>query len=71
MQITKDEARILSAALEVYKYEHVNLTFNWYEMLTSLENKLQTYSKDNRRTGRTTHNDYLDCAKRLVKKYNK
>jgi hypothetical protein len=68
MKITKDQARILADAMRIYKHENMTLSFSVYETLTSLEDKLENYSKDSRRIGRTTKNDFNDCLKRLAKK---
>lgn len=68
--ITKDEARILAAILADGKYilaneyRHLNLMYR----LNNLENKLSAQSKDKRRTGRKSMNDFTDCLKRFRNK---
>jgi hypothetical protein len=69
MHITKDEARILAAAITEFKYENVRPEF--YEALTILEEKLRTGSKDQRRTGRTSQDDWADMLKRYTQKHTK
>lgn len=67
MRITKDEARILSAAMNIAKYELVTLSFKVFDKMGELQNKLEDFSKDKRRTGRTSQDDFNDCLKRFAK----
>jgi hypothetical protein len=67
MNITKDEARILSSALSNFKYdlkETQNIQ-NLFDKLTQLEEKLENYAKDKRRTGRTSQDSWTDLLKRI------
>lgn len=69
MKITKDEARILAAALSEEKYDLVHV-FNktvsepLFLKLESLEKRLEEFGKDNRRVGRTSQDAFTDCLKR-------
>ena len=73
MNITKDEARILAAALEEAKYK---LSKGYYDnerlsIITSLENlewKLRYNSEDHRRKGRTSRDDWHDMMRRFSRK---
>jgi len=67
MRITKDEARILAAAMEEAKYELATLSFNFYEKLEELQNKLREFGTDQRRTGRTSMDSFDDCIRRFIK----
>jgi hypothetical protein len=74
MRITKDEARILSAALERAKYDLMKLAsrskdeaINTIEALETLEIKLESVGRDERRKGRKSHNTLYDVLKRFVK----
>ena len=69
MKITKDEARILCIALEIAKFE-INYPngFNIFDKFKNLETRLYNYSKDNRRNGRTSQNDFSDVLKRYKPK---
>ncbi len=64
MNITKDEARILAAAIDIFKYEKHSV--NVYDKLENLQNKLEKFGKDNRRRGRTSFDDFTDCLKRFA-----
>jgi hypothetical protein len=73
MKLTKDEARILEAALEDFKYELVggsNLT-GLMEALEKLQGKLSEHAKDMRRVGRKSQDDWHDLLKRFSIKSNK
>jgi len=79
MKLTKDEARILAAALRDAKYE-INDEFkgsstdeqnNLFNALENLENRLLKFGADMRRTGRTSSNWFSDCVKRFIKTYIK
>lgn len=69
MRLTKDEARILALALKEEKYNLNDSTSNkiegYFEELVKLENKLDKFGKDKRRTGRTSLNDNYNLAKRF------
>jgi hypothetical protein len=70
MNISKDEARILAAAISDYKYQIVDDAprgLNLINPLTELEDKLNEFGKDNRRRGRTSQNDWSDLLKRFSK----
>jgi len=67
MKLTKDEARILSVALEIGKFEFRVLPSGAFDKLTDLEKRLNNFGKDKRRTGRTSHDDLEDCLKRFAK----
>ena len=77
MRLTKDEIRILAAAFNESMYqlndslyhntkEESNKTIKAFDNFYKIINE---YSKDNRRTGRTSHDSFKDLAKRIVKKY--
>ncbi len=68
MRLTKDEARILAAAMEIAKFEFKWLPQNGgFTSLEALEEKLKIYGKDFRRQGRTSMDDFNDCLKRYAK----
>lgn len=67
MKLTKDEARVLSKAMEIAKYEMNTLSLNVFEKFTELESKLEKFGKDKRRTGRTSQDDFNDCIRRFAK----
>jgi glycyl-tRNA synthetase beta subunit len=70
MKITKDEARILAAALEDAKYIMTNdRNLALINKLDQLQNKLEDFGKDKRRTGRTSQDDFTDCLKRYVNSF--
>ena len=75
MKITKDEARLLSEALHESKYDLVSTLYkkeDKIEAITAiefLEKKLKHFGQDNRRTGRTSLNDYTDLLKRIINKH--
>ena len=76
MKLTKDEARILSDLLWEEKEqlsEHVGedkqeriKAVNAFE---DLSRRLKHFSYDERRIGRKSRNDFSDCLKRIVKRY--
>lgn len=71
MNITKDESRILAAALGEFKYQTASktdktLASEAFRKLTSLEEKLEEFGKDKRRTGRTSQDDWSDLMRRFV-----
>lgn len=69
MNISKDEARILAAAISDYKYEIIERKFgplNLMDKLNALEAKLENFGKDKRRTGRTSQDDWSDLIKRFA-----
>ena len=67
MNLTKDEARILAAAIEIAKFEWHNLPDGGFKKLEELEARLYSAGKDKRRTGRTSQDDWCDLIKRYVK----
>ena len=74
MRITKDEARILSAALESHKYALTELisrtkveALYTIEALETLEQKLEVIGKDQRRKGRRSYDTLSDVLKRFIK----
>jgi hypothetical protein len=71
MNITKDEARILAAALEIAKFEFSSLSFGFFDSLSDLETRLEEYGKDKRRNGRASMDDFSDCIKRFAKSNRK
>ena len=73
MRITKDEARILSAALEGQKYDLMEIiartkeeSLHTIEALETLEIKLEAVGKDERRKGRKSKDKLSDVLKRFV-----
>jgi len=69
MRLTKDEARILSAAIGDFKYRIVEETMRdlrCMDKLNDLEERLEEFGKDKRRTGRTSQNDWSDLIKRFA-----
>ena len=69
MKITKDEARILSSAINDYKFrlKSDSDSFDLFDALETLEIKLEKFGKDKRRTGRTSQDSFSDLLKRYVK----
>jgi hypothetical protein len=68
MKLTKDESRVLAAALGDYKYTLVNDASHPENLMTKLnllEQRLETYGKDKRRKGRTTQDNFNDLLKRF------
>ena len=70
MNINKDEARILAAALNDFKFRlnDVHYIDGLFLKLEKLEVKLENFGKDNRRRGRTTQDSFTDCLKRYKAK---
>ena len=72
MQINKDQARILSAALDDIKYrwasdEPTKLdATNLINACTELSMKLDNFGDDQRRHGRTSLDDFPDLLRRFV-----
>ena len=71
MRLTKDEARILTQALNEYKYNVVNEFNDFKELgvfnkLHDLQYKLEMFGDDKRRYGRTSEDNLYDCFKRFV-----
>lgn len=64
--ITKDEARILSEAINIAKYDMHRGNRQFLDNLTKLQNKLASAGKDKRRTGRTSMDDWDDLIKRYT-----
>jgi len=76
MNITTDEARILSAVLvdgkyNIAKYANKHTSIESMQALEELEIKLRTGSEDMRRNGRKSNNDFNDCMNRFVSKHKK
>lgn len=71
MKLTKDECRLLCAILDDGKYYFLdrkrNIPNGTFEVLQKLELKLDEASRDKRREGRTSQNDFSDLIKRLIK----
>jgi hypothetical protein len=69
MKISKDEARILAAALHAFKFEVQYARDNKliFESMEKLEMRLDQFGKDKRRTGRTSQNGWGDLLKRYSK----
>jgi hypothetical protein len=70
MKLTKDEARLLSVALNDFKFKcsgeyKIQGLFN---SLEDLELRLENAGKDKRRLGRTSQNDWNDLLKRFNKR---
>jgi hypothetical protein len=72
MKLTKDECRLLGAILDNGKYDFIQssskIPNGTLEVLYKLELKLDEASRDKRREGRTSQNDFSDLIKRMVKK---
>jgi hypothetical protein len=70
MNINKDEAAIISEAIREFKFQIVekNNISGLFDNLVRLENKIRYYSKDSRRFGRTSQNDWSDILTRFSKK---
>ena len=66
MTITKDEARILAAAVEIAKFEFNHLPAGAFDKLSEMEKRLEKSGKDQRRIGRTSQDDFFDCLKRFA-----
>jgi hypothetical protein len=73
MRITKDQAYLLFLALDEYKYEiHKEIDVknkDVFNVMTQFAKKLQEYSKDKRRVGRTSMNTHDDKLVRFVMNY--
>jgi hypothetical protein len=73
MNIRKDEARILAAALRESKYNLINDLNTQEEVkrvfsrLELLEHRLEIFGIDERRQGRKSQNDFSDLLKRYSK----
>jgi hypothetical protein len=72
MKLTKDECRLLGVILDEGKFDFVQslrkIPNGTFEVLRKLELKLDEASRDKRREGRTSQNDFMDLIKRLIKK---
>jgi hypothetical protein len=72
MKLTKDECRLLGAILDNGKYDFIQslrkIPNGTFEVFRKLELKLDVASRDKRREGRTSQNDFSDLIKRMVKK---
>ncbi len=69
MKLTKDEARILARAMDDFKFTFNRQYEGLFDKLEDLENRLEKYGKDKRRTGRTSQNDWTDLLKRFASKH--
>ena len=66
MKLTKDECRILGAALRSSKYEINDRGIpGCMDKLEDLENRLDENSKDKRRQGRINSDWFSDCLRRF------
>ena len=72
MNITKDEARILADALDEAMYNYTDKMSNNKEeanknikAFISLKERLEVFSYDERRRGRTSMNSFTDTLKRF------
>ena len=75
MNITKDEASILSTALNEIMYEFTERISDSKEeankniqAFTNLSDRLDRFSNDGRRTGRKSLNSFTDVLKRFCRK---
>lgn len=72
--INRDEARILSASLKEQKYDYADFFSSKEERiqiissLEKLEKKLESKSKDRRRFGRSTQDEFGDLLRRFMNK---
>jgi hypothetical protein len=68
--LNKDEIFILLDIISDYKYEYNEANYfkgkDLFFALEKLEMKLAKMSKNNKRTGRTSQNDYTDKIKRFI-----
>lgn len=64
MKITKDEAYILSVCLNEAKYDLIDHGHNIMLAMDILQQRLEEYSKDERRKGRKSMNSHADKIKR-------
>lgn len=76
MNITKDEARILSELLRDGKYDlsrsaTKHTSNETIKALEQLEERLHQTGKDLRRNGRKSDNSFTDCMNRFVNKHKK
>lgn len=75
MNITKDEARLLSSCIEAEKYDLcLKCTTKeqaeaMMKMLEILIKKLETFSDDKRRHALRSKNSWNDLLRRLIKKH--
>ena len=63
--ITKDEMRFIACFIQHAKYDATNLANGEFALLDKIATKFHEISKDQRRVGRTSMNDYSDLLKRL------
>jgi hypothetical protein len=52
--------------IENAKFEMPNLPKGAFDKITKLEMRLYNFGKDQRRTGRTSQDDFSDCLKRFA-----
>ena len=76
MKLTKDEARMLSnllwdekESLSEYVGEDKQERIKAVNAFEDLSRRLKHFSYDERRIGRKSRNDFSDCLKRIVKRY--
>ena len=76
MKLTKDEARILSnllwdekESLSEYVGEDKQQRIKAVNAFEDLSRRLKHFSYDERRIGRKSRNDFSDCLKRIVKRF--
>jgi len=67
MRLTKDEAKILAAALNDFKYRlsDENNINGLFDSLETLELKFLKFGKNKRRNGKTSQDDFLHLVKRF------
>jgi hypothetical protein len=77
MKLTKDQARILAAALKVAKYDfsescrYKEESLQTFNKLSELEDRLHCYGDDKHRKWRTSQEDWNDFLNRYVGYNNK
>ena len=75
MKLTKDECRILARGIDDYMDNLINHECSReeskerYAAFKRFQDKLWESSKDKRRNGRKSMNDYNDCLRRFVKSH--
>lgn len=75
MRLSKDESRILADILDNVDIRGMYVTFSYERTkeisraIDHLKNKLEQNSKDHRRVGRKSMNDFNDCMNRFLHAY--
>jgi len=69
MRITKDEGIIIADVIAEWKYEYAYGDKPLFHALTKLHERIENESKDLRRVGRTSQNDFCDIKKRFTEAY--